>query len=188
MARAKSCKLRKAALAVAWSLRLCSARAAVVKPAPREKTSGAGKRNEPATRAIFRSFSIGTPGVLGIVIPDDIDFERIGEPAAESRGGHSGGYADTVRTRITQPAAGQEEQDEPRKRPAVPAVSACLPARQPARSRRYQWLVRPSSLSFASRSPGANSAEKRETAVPLYSANETGACRAPQIPQELVSA
>src|SRR5580692_1088532 len=116
MARAKSCKLRKAALAVAWSLRLCSARAAVVKPAPREKTSGAGKRNEPATRAIFRSFSIGTPGVLGIVIPDDIDFERIGEAAAESRGGHSGGYADTVRTRITQPAAGQEEQDEPRKR------------------------------------------------------------------------
>ena len=126
MARAKSCKLRKAALAVAWSLGICSARAAVVKPAPREKTSGAGKRNEPATRAIFRSFSIGTPGVLGIVIPDDIDFERIGEPAAESRGGHSGGYADTVRTRITQPAAGQEEQDEPRKRPAVPAVSGCF--------------------------------------------------------------
>ena len=30
--------------------------------------------------------------------------------------------------------------------------------------------------------------EKRKTAVPLYSANETGTCRAPQIPQELVSA
>ena len=85
MVRAKSCKLRKAALAVAWSLGLCSARAAVVKPAPREKTSDAGKRNEPATRAIFRSFSIGTPGVLGIVIPDDIDLERIGEAAAESK-------------------------------------------------------------------------------------------------------
>src|ERR1700744_1347686 len=118
MVRAKSCKLRKAALAVAWSLGLCSARAAVVKPAPREKTSGAGKRNEPATRAIFRSFSIGTPGVLGIVIPDDIDFERIARPRWRIGGkGRHTNYPAGSRTRGARRA---------KNAPAVPAVSACF--------------------------------------------------------------
>jgi hypothetical protein len=91
MARAKSCKLRKAALAVAWSLGVCSARAAVVKPVHTEKMYGAGERNVPATRAMIRSFSIGTPRLRDIVIPDDIDFERIGEATAESSQRHSGG-------------------------------------------------------------------------------------------------